>query len=148
MTHAQFEMGNLATSPSCRVDINNMCDFPLVFNISLTLSQWVNQVIIKDIMDIISHGTVDTHWFFFCCGAFVNVPSSFKRLKSIANKYVLCTLMFAQTQVSSWKPANLFAFDAPSFHLVFATTFVLDFFQSIIIDRWSLGDVVGLLFSS
>jgi hypothetical protein len=99
-------------------------------------------------MDIIGHGTVDAHWFFFCCGALVNAPSSFERLKCFANKYVLCTLLFSWTQVSRWKPTNLFAFDAPSFHPVFATTFVLDFFQYIIIDGRSFKTVVGLLFSS
>lgn len=99
-------------------------------------------------MDIIGHETVDAHWFFFCCGALVKAPSSFERLKLFANEYVLCTLLFSGTQVSRWKPTNLFAFDARFFHPVFATTFILDFFQHVIIEGRPFKDVVGLLFSS
>ncbi|KAF8274700.1 hypothetical protein EI94DRAFT_1695829 [Lactarius quietus] len=86
-THAEDSMGYLATSSKCHVAIN----------------MWISQVITKPILDIICK--LDMHWFFFCCGALVNVTSSFKIVESFANEQ---------------KPTNLFAFNAPDFHPIYA----------------------------
>jgi hypothetical protein len=90
---------------------------------------------------------VKSHWFFLCCGALVNVPSSFERVESFAHEYVLCTLQSALTDISRLKPANLVAFDAPAFHPIFATTFIQNFFFYIIIEGRRFNDTIGLLLS-
>ena len=54
----------------------------------------------------------------------------------------------ALTQKSRSKPANLFAFDMPSFHPIYATTFLLGFFQHIIIEGWSFDSAIGLLLNT
>lgn len=46
------------------------------------------------------------------------------------------------------KPANLFAFDAPSFHPIYAATFLLNFFQHIIIEGRSFDSAVGQLLNT
>jgi hypothetical protein len=46
------------------------------------------------------------------------------------------------------KPANLFAFNAPSFHPIYATTFLLNFFQHIIIEGRSFDSAVGQLLNT
>ena len=76
---------------------------------------------------------LDTHWFLFYCGALVNVTSSHDRVKFFAN---------------TWKLANLFAFTAPSFHPIFATTFLLNLFQYIVIEGRSFDSAVGLLLNT
>ena len=58
------------------------------------------------------------------------------------------TQNLALTQKSSSKPANLFAFDAPSFHAIYATTFLLGFFQHIIMEGWSFDSAIGLLLNT
>ena len=85
------------------------------------------EVVTRPLLDVIR--ALDTHWFFFCCGALVNVPSSMDMVKSFANEYVVITFQSTLTQNSRLKPANLFAFDAPSFHPIYVATFLLDFFQ-------------------
>ena len=45
--------------------------------------------------------------------------------------FFLFTFQSVLTQVGSWKPTNLFAFNAPAFHPIYATTFLLNFFQHI-----------------
>ena len=55
------------------------------------------------------------------------------------------TQTLALTQKSRSKPANLFTFDVPSFHPIYATTFLLGFFQHIIIEGQSFDSAIGLL---
>ena len=88
---------------------------------------------------------LDMHWFFFCCGALVNVPSSMDMVKSFANEYIVITFQSTLTQNSRFKPANLFAFDAHSFHPIYAVTFLLDFFQHIIIKGRNFDSAIRLL---
>jgi hypothetical protein len=45
------------------------------------------EVVTRPLLDVIR--ALDTHWFFFCCGALVNVPSSVDMVKSFANEYVV-----------------------------------------------------------
>ena len=47
------------------------------------------EVVTRPLLDVIR--ALDTHWFFFCCGALVNVPSSVDMVKSFANEYVVIT---------------------------------------------------------
>lgn len=101
------------------------------------------EVVTRPLLDVIR--ALDTHWFFFCCGALVNVPSSMDMVKSFANEYVVITFQSTLTQNSRLKPANLFAFDAPSFHPIYAATFLLDFFQHIIIEGRNFDSAIGLL---
>jgi len=92
--------------------------------------------------------TVDTHCFFLCCGALVNITSSLERVESFAYEYVLCTQQSTQTNINRLKPASLFAFNAHAFHPIYAATFVLDFFHYVIVDGRTFDSVAGLLFSS
>jgi len=92
--------------------------------------------------------TVDTHCFFLCCGALVNVTSSLERVESLANEYVRFTRQSTLTHMNRLKPANLFAFNARAFHPIYATTFILNFFHYVIIDGRKFDSVAGLLFSS
>ena len=75
-------------------------------------------------------------------------PFILREVEVIFQQVRLCTLPFSRTQVSRSRPTNLFAFDATSFHPVFATTFVINFFQYIIIDGRHFQHVVGLILSS
>lgn len=104
------------------------------------------QVVTQPILDVIS--ALDTHWFFLCCGALVKTPSSMKRVKSFANKYVIFTFQSALTEDSRWKPSNLFAFDAPAFHPIYAATFLINFFQYIIIEGRSFDSAIGLILNA
>lgn len=97
-------------------------------------------------MDVI--GTLDAHWFFLCCGALVNNPSSFEGVKSFVHECVCIALRSALAQNSRWKPANLFAFDAPAFHPIYATTFLLNFFHYMIIEDRTFGSAIGLLLNT
>src|SRR6266702_1912428 len=62
--------------------------------------------------------------------------------------FFLFTFQSVLTQVGSWKPTNLFAFNAPAFHPIYATTFLLNFFQHIIIEGWTFDSIVGLLLNT
>ncbi|KAH8976386.1 hypothetical protein EDB86DRAFT_2841066 [Lactarius hatsudake] len=62
-THADDDTGNLGTSSTRHVGINESS--------------------LKPILDVIS--TLDAHWFFFCCGSLVNVPFSLEGIKSFAH---------------------------------------------------------------
>jgi hypothetical protein len=42
----------------------------------------MGQVATKLLLDLI--GALNVHWFFFCCGALVNTPSAFQRVKAFA----------------------------------------------------------------
>ena len=57
------------------------------------------------------------------------------------------TQTLALTQKSSSKPANLFAFDAPSFHPIYATC-LLGFLQHIIIEGRSFDSAIVLLLNT
>ena len=46
------------------------------------------------------------------------------------------------------KPANLFAFDAPSFHPIYAATFLINFFQYIIIEGRTFDSAIGQLLNT
>ncbi|KAH9018757.1 hypothetical protein EDB85DRAFT_1897002 [Lactarius pseudohatsudake] len=81
------------------------------------VNDWITQAIARPISDMIH--ALNTHWFFLCCGALVNVPTSLDGVRSFANE---------------WKPANLFAFDAPAFHPIHPATFLLNSFQHIFIE--------------
>ena len=52
------------------------------------------------------------------------------------------------TQTNRWKPANLFAFDAPAFHPILAATFLLNFFQHIIIYGRTFDSSTALLLNA
>ena len=104
-------------------------------------------MVTKPILDTICK--LDTHWFFFCCGALVNVPSSLKRVESFANEYAFFFLfLVCLTRVNRQKPTNLFAFDAPAFHPIYATTFLLNFFQCIIIEGRTFDSAIGQLLNT
>lgn len=107
-------------------------------------------MITKPILDSICK--LDTHWFFFCCGALVNVTSSFKIVESFVNEYVLFfrpfTFESALTRVNRRKPTNLFAFDAPAFHPIYASTFLLNFFQRVIIEGRTFDSTIGQLLNT
>ena len=122
--------------------------FPLRFvSLSHVLWKWTIEVVTRPLLDVI--GALDTHWFFLCCGALVNIPSSLQTVRSFANAYVFFfTFQSTLTQMSRWKPANLFAFNAPSFHPIYATTFLLNFFQLIIIEGRTFDSVIGLLLNT
>jgi hypothetical protein len=91
----------------------------------------MNKIVTKPLLQAIA--VLDTHWFLFCCGALVNVATSCHSVKSFANM---------------WKLTNLFAFTAPSFHPIFATTFLLNFFQHIVIEGRSFDSAIGLLLNA
>ncbi|KAH8976756.1 hypothetical protein EDB86DRAFT_2839264 [Lactarius hatsudake] len=114
-THSEKDTGQLGTSSTHHVNINN----------------WMTQVITRPILDMIH--AFNTHWFLLCCGALVNVPTSLDGVRSFSNE---------------WKPANLFAFDAPAFHPIYAATFLLNFFQHIVIEGRSFDSAVGLLLNT
>ncbi|KAH9017859.1 hypothetical protein EDB85DRAFT_2201432 [Lactarius pseudohatsudake] len=114
-THAEDNTGELGTSSTNHANIND----------------WMTQVITRPILDMIH--ALNTHWFFLCCGALVNVPTSLDGVRSFANE---------------WKPANLFAFDAPAFHPIYAATFLLNFFQHNVIEGRSFDSAVGLLLNT
>ncbi|KAH9014023.1 hypothetical protein EDB85DRAFT_2215399 [Lactarius pseudohatsudake] len=114
-THAEDNTGELGTSSTNHANIND----------------WMTQVITRPILDMIH--ALNTHWFFLCCGALVNVPTSLDGVRSFAKE---------------WKPANLFAFDAPAFHPIYAATFLLNFFQHIVIEGRSFDSAVGLLLNT
>jgi hypothetical protein len=42
----------------------------------------MGRVVTKPLLDLI--GALNAHWFFFCCGALVNTPSSLDRVKAFA----------------------------------------------------------------
>ncbi|KAF8264024.1 hypothetical protein EI94DRAFT_1739344 [Lactarius quietus] len=97
----------------------------------VSIDEWMDQVVTRPLLDII--GVLDAQWFFFCCGALVKTPPSLRRVESFANK---------------WKPVNLFAFDAPSFHPIYATTFLLNFFQHIIVEGRTFDSAAGQLLNT
>jgi hypothetical protein len=45
-------------------------------------------------------------------------------------------------------PANLFAFDAPLFHPIYATTFLLNFFQHVIIEGRTFDSAAGAILNT
>ena len=104
------------------------------------------KVVTKPLLDVI--GALDTHWFFLCCGALINVPSSMRMVRSFANEYVVFTFQSTLTQKGRWTPANLFAFNTPSFHPIYAATFLLNFFQHIIIEGRTFDSAIGLLLNT
>lgn len=108
--------------------------------------KWMIEVITRPLLDII--GALDTHWFFLCCGALINIPSSLQMVRSFANEYVVFTFPSTLTQKSRWTPANLFAFNAPSFHPIYAATFLQSFFQHIIIEGQTFDSAIGLLLNT
>ncbi|KAH9048596.1 hypothetical protein EDB83DRAFT_2522864 [Lactarius deliciosus] len=114
-THAEEDTGMLGISSTHHVNIDD----------------WMTQVVTKPILDAISE--LNTHWFFFCCGALIDVHTSLEGVESFANE---------------WKPTNLFAFDAPAFHPIYAATFLLNFFQHIVIEGRSFDSAVGLLLNT
>lgn len=65
----------------------------------------------------------------------------------LRSKYFTLQLSLAQNGSRS-KPENLFAFGAPAFHPIYATTFLLNFFHYVIIDDRSLGSAMGLLLNT
>ena len=90
-----------------------------------------------------------THTGFSCAA----VHSSIYHLPWIvSNPLPMCTFFFAfqsaLTHNSRSKPANLFAFDAPSFHPIYATTFLLNFFQYIIIEGRTFGSAAEKLLNT
>jgi hypothetical protein len=104
----------------------------------------MNKVVTRPLLDVI--GTLETHWFFLCCGALVNI--SFDAVKSFAEEYVFFAFQPTLTHNSRSKPANLFAFNAPSFHPIYATTFLLDFFQYTIIEGRTFDSIAGQLLNT
>lgn len=118
----------------------------LFLSLSHAMWQWISQVVTNSILDVIR--TLDTHWFFLCCGALVNAPSSLKTVKSFANVCVVFFSFRPLAQISRWKPANLFAFDTPAFHPILAATFLLNFFQHIIIDGRTFDSSIALLLNA
>ncbi|KAF8266767.1 hypothetical protein EI94DRAFT_1701500 [Lactarius quietus] len=89
------------------------------------IKEWITQVITKPILDVIS--TLNAHWFFFSCGTLVNITSSFNDIKSFAHEYIFTTL---------------------TFHPIYATTFLIHFFQHIIIEDRNFDKTIGLLLSA
>jgi hypothetical protein len=61
--------------------------------------------------------------------------------------FFFCLLIRSDSQCRS-KPANLFAFDALSFHPIYATTFLLNFFQHIIIEGRAFESSAGQLLNT
>ena len=113
---------------------------------SHVLCQWMIKVVMRPLLDVI--GALDAHWFFFCCGALVKVSSSLRTVRSFANKYVFFCLSFCSDSQFRLKPANLFAFNALSFHPIYATTFLLNFFQHIIIEGQAFDSTAGQLLNT
>jgi hypothetical protein len=61
---------------------------------------------------------------------------------------VISTFQTGVAQKGRLKPANLFAFDAPSFHPIYAATFLLNFFQHVIIEGRAFDSVAGQLLNT
>ncbi|THH15167.1 hypothetical protein EW146_g5267 [Bondarzewia mesenterica] len=93
---------------------------------SCTLMDWFMAVITEPLLCVLS--TVDAHWFLLSCGAVVNVPESLQLLKDIIFTYNI---------------KNLFAFDAPTFHINLSMMFVIHFIMHVIIEGTPLFDILG-----
>ena len=85
-THAEDGTGNLGTSSSCHIPVDEVCAFPCVFSGPSHVQQWMERVLSRPVLEIIR--PLSTHWFFFCCGAVVNVPSSEERVEYFAKECV------------------------------------------------------------
>ncbi|THH05935.1 hypothetical protein EW146_g9766 [Bondarzewia mesenterica] len=93
---------------------------------SCTLMDWFMAVVTEPLLRVLS--TVDAHWFLLSCGAVVNVPESLQLLKDI---------------ISTYNIKNLFAFNAPTFHINLSMTFIIHFVMHVIIEGTPLFDVLG-----
>lgn len=77
-------------------------------------------------------------------------PSQRRGSKTLQTSKLLFSLsnQCSVAENSRLKPDNLFAFDAPSFHPIYATTFLLGFFQHIIIEGRKFDSAIGLLLNT
>lgn len=86
-THAQLETGYLGTSDTDYVPFNEVRVLPSfdLYHLGRShVSQWIDQVVTRPVLEIIRMHSM--HWFVFCCGAVVNVPSSRARVQSFAEE--------------------------------------------------------------
>jgi hypothetical protein len=113
------------------------------------LWQWLLQVITRPLLNTIA--TLNIHWFFLCCGAIINIPSSQNLVREFAQLYVIYFSIHSDLgsdSKSRSKPANLFAFDAPSFHPIYASTFLQNFFQYIVIEGRTFDSAIEQLLNT
>ena len=140
-TCAEDTTGHLQTSASQHLDINNVCGFCHVL--------WAHFMTFYD--SGWSMWSQDPSWILLQHLTYTGSSSAvvlLSRTPLPEDGQILCpkvccftfqsTQTLALTQKSSSKPANLFAFDAPSFHPIYATTCLLGFFQHTIIEGRSL----------
>jgi hypothetical protein len=90
-----------------------------------------------------------THTGFSCVVVhWLMSPLPWKGLTPLPISVLFFIYFLSLTQISRWKPANLFSFNAPAFHPIYAATFLLSFFQHMIIEGRTFDSSVGLLLNN